>query len=205
DQFYDAYRDYPAPIFAIAGNHDGMVSPLTSTPTLQAFLTNFCTVGQAPHRTPETGELSRTAQIQPGVYFTLEAPFVRILGLYSNCLEDPGVISDEGGMFPYLGQTQVNFLKAALKRVATEKFAGAVIVAVHHPPYVAQTKAPKQDAHNAGKHGGSPLMLKDIDSACQQAGIWPHAILSGHAHNYQRFTRHKGGRETPFVVCGNGG
>jgi len=205
DQFYDPCRDYPAPIFAIPGNHDGMVSPQTSTPTLQAFYENFCTAGQAPHRTPETGELSRTAQIQPGVYFTLEAPFVRILGLYSNCLEDPGVISDEGGMFPYLGQTQVNFLKAGLKRVAKEKFAGAVIVAVHHPPYVAQTKAAKQDAHNAGKHGGSPLMLKDIDSACQQTGVWPHAILSGHAHNYQRFTRVKDDRETPFVVCGNGG
>jgi hypothetical protein len=27
DQFYDSYRDYPAPIFAIAGNHDGMVAP----------------------------------------------------------------------------------------------------------------------------------------------------------------------------------
>jgi hypothetical protein len=25
DQFYEPYRNYPAPIFAIAGNHDGMV------------------------------------------------------------------------------------------------------------------------------------------------------------------------------------
>jgi hypothetical protein len=48
-------------------------------------------------------------------------------------------------------------------------------------------------------------MLKDIDSACHQTGVWPHAVLSGHAHNYQRFTRHQDGRETPFVVCGNGG
>ena len=31
--------------------------------------------------------------IQPGVYFTLEAPYVRILGIYSNILENPGVIS----------------------------------------------------------------------------------------------------------------
>ena len=27
DQFYDAYRDYPAPIFAVPGNHDGIVLP----------------------------------------------------------------------------------------------------------------------------------------------------------------------------------
>jgi len=205
DQFYEPYRDYPAPIVAIAGNHDGMVSPLTSTPTLQAFYENFCAAGQPAHRAPEAGDLSRTAQIQPGVYLTLEAPYVRILGLYSNCLEDPGVISEQGGMFPYLGTTQVDFLKGALQRVKTERFPGAVIVAVHHPPYVAQTKASGNAARNAGRHGGSPLMLKDIDSACKQTGVWPHAILSGHAHNYQRFTRFKDNRETPFVVCGNGG
>ena len=48
-------------------------------------------------------------------------------------------------------------------------------------------------------------MLKDIDTACANAGVWPHAVLSGHAHNYQRFTRTQDGRETPFVVAGNGG
>jgi hypothetical protein len=205
DQFYEPYRDYPAPIFAIPGNHDGMVSPLATRPTLQAFYENFCTAGQEPHRTAEAGDLARTAQIQPGVYFTLEAPFVRILGLYSNCLEDPGVISDQGGTYPNVGKAQVAFLTAALNRIKAEKFAGAVIVAVHHPPYVAQMKAPGKASRNAGQHGGSLLMLKDIDAVCQQTGVWPHAVLSGHAHNYQRFTRHKDGRETPFVVCGNGG
>jgi len=201
DQFYDPYRNYPSPIFAIAGNHDGMVAPGVTTPTLQAFLDNFCTAGQPPHRTPQAGGLARTAQIQPGVYFTLEAPFVRILGLYSNCLEDPGVISDQGGMYPYLTNEQVTFLATALARVKKEKFAGAVLIAVHHPPYVAVT----QSNVTAGEHGGSPLMLKDIDSACSEAGVWPHAVLSGHAHNYQRFTRTMDGRETPYLVAGNGG
>lgn len=201
DQFYDPYRDYPAPIFAVAGNHDGMVAPNSSTPTLKAFLENFCTAGQEPHRTPEAGELSRTAQIQPGVYFTLETPFVRILGLYSNCLEDPGVISDQNGTYKWLNQAQVDFLEAALGRAKSENFNGGVIIAVHHPPYVAQTKP----WGSGTRHGGSPLMLQDIDTACQKADFWPHAVLSGHAHNYQRFTRHQDGRETPFVVCGNGG
>ena len=36
------------------------------------------------------GGLSRTVQIQPGVFFTFEAPMLRILALYSNVLEDPG-------------------------------------------------------------------------------------------------------------------
>jgi hypothetical protein len=47
--------------------------------------------------------------------------------------------------------------------------------------------------------------LADIDSACAEADVWPHAVLSGHAHNYQRFTRRVNGRETPFVIAGNGG
>ena len=124
DQFYDPYRDYPAPIFAIPGNHDGMVAPNSSAVTLDAFRSNFCTAGAPPHRTPEAGELPRTAQVQPGVFFTLEAPFVRILGLYSNCLEDPGIISTQGGTYPELSDAQLVFLKSALQRIKTEKYAG---------------------------------------------------------------------------------
>jgi hypothetical protein len=201
DQFYDTYRNYPSPIFAIAGNHDGMVAPKSTATTLQAFIENFCQAGQPPHRTPETGELLRTAQVQPGVYFSLEAPYVRVIGLYSNCLEDPGVISTQGGQYPYLTDVQLTFLQTALARVKKQKFAGAVLIAVHHPPYVAVTHTDKE----AGNHGGSPLVLKDIDAACAAAGVWPHAVLSGHAHNYQRFTRSMDGRQTPFLVAGNGG
>ena len=59
---------------------------------------------------------------QPGVYFTLEAPFVRILALYSNRLEDPGVISSQGKTYPDIGNMQLDFLKAALQRIKTENF-----------------------------------------------------------------------------------
>jgi hypothetical protein len=207
DQFYDPYRDYPAPIFAIAGNHYGMVAPNTDTPTLRAFLENFCTAGQAPHRTLEAGNLVRTAGIQPGVYFTLEAPFVRIIGLYSNALEDPGIISSQKNLgprakkYPNLGDEQIDFLEAGLTRAKKDK-PGAVIIAVHHPPYVAVAPSKKQ---TAGKRGKSPEMLADIDRVCAKVGLWPHALLCGHAHNYQRFTRYQDGRETPYVLCGNGG
>lgn len=199
DQFYDPYRDYPGPIFAIAGNHDGMVAPKTSTPSLEAFIENFCQAGQPPHRTPEAGGLARTAQIQPGVYFTLEAPFVRILALYSNSLEDPGVISSQNGTYS-IPDAQLDFLNAALARVNAEKYTGALIIALHHPPYVAATPVQPELSHS-----GSPLVLKDIDAACEKNSVWPHAILSGHAHNYQRFTRHDGARDTPFIIAGGGG
>jgi hypothetical protein len=48
-------------------------------------------------------------------------------------------------------------------------------------------------------------MLKEIDACCSAVGIWPHAVLSGHSHNYQRYTRAIGNRQIPFLVIGNGG
>jgi hypothetical protein len=186
DQFYEPYRDYPAPILALAGNHDGMVAPGTNATTLAAFLDNFCATEFEV--APEAGGLSRTAQIQPGVFFTFEAPFVRVLALYSNTLEDPGVIADDT-----IGDSQIAYLKAALERVKSEEFKGALILAHHHPVYT------------AGKHGWSEQMLSQIDTACNDTGVWPHAVLSAHAHSYQRFTRLHGQTQIPYVVCGNGG
>ena len=49
-------------------------------------------------------------------------------------------------------------------------------------------------------------MQQQIDAVCERSALWPHADLAGHAHNYQRFTRHRSdGTEIPYVVCGNGG
>lgn len=187
DQFYEPYRDYPAPIVALAGNHDGMVAPGTNATTLAAFLENFC--AESFEVTPEAGGLSRTVQIQPGVFFTFEAPLVRILALYSNTLEDPGVIANET-----IGQSQLAYLKAALERVKAEAFAGALLLAHHHPAYTA-----------GSTHGWSEHMLSQIDAICAEVGVWPHAVLSGHAHNYQRFTRLHGHTQIPYIIAGNGG
>jgi hypothetical protein len=168
------------------------VYPKDPAPTLDAFLRNFCAATAS--QSPDAGGLLRTTMIQPGVYFTLEAPFVRILGIYSNVLEDPGVISGENGQNTALDGRQIAFLTAALNRVKSDKFTGAIIIAVHHPPF-----------SGGSEHGGSPLMLADIDSACTAAGVWPHAVFSGHAHNYQRFTRSVSGYQIPFLVAGCGG
>lgn len=192
DQFFEPYRNYPAPILGVPGNHDGIIYPNDPEGTLAGYLTNFCSPQVGP--SPDSGGLSRTTMIQPGVYYTFEAPFVRILGLYSNVLEDPGVISDQGGTYPNLDQRQVAFLTAALQRVTTDNFTGAVIIVTHHPAFT-----------GGSEHGGSPLMLADIDTACTAAGVWPHAVLSGHAHNYQRYTRLVQNFQIPFVVAGCGG
>jgi Calcineurin-like phosphoesterase len=189
DQFYEPYRNYPAPIIALAGNHDGMVAPGTKVATLAAFLENFCGSPPGFHVTPEAGGLSRTAQIQPGVFFTFEAPMLRILALYSNTLEDPGVIADS-----HIGHSQLDYLKAALARVRLDSFKGALILAHHHPAYTA-----------GSQHGWSADMQAQIDKVCNDAGLWPHAVLSAHAHNYQRFTRLHGQTQIPYIICGNGG
>jgi hypothetical protein len=190
DQFYDPYREYPAPIIAIPGNHDGEIYATDPEPTLDAFLRNFCSV--TPEHTPEAAALVRTSMIAPGVYFTLESPFVRILGVYSNVLEDPGVISSEGVKTSPVTDQQLNFLTAALTRAKT--FTGAVIVVVHHPPFTYGVN-----------HSGSPRMLQDLDTAAKTAGFWPHAYLSAHSHNYQRYTRLVAGINIPYLVAGGGG
>jgi hypothetical protein len=207
DQFYNPFRNYPAPIFAIPGNHDSFVTPgtaATETP-LTIFSRNFCAA--SPMITPEARSLHRTAMTQPGVYFALDAPFVRIVGLFSNALEDPGVISSDGKKWPAVPNYQLDFLSAQLKRIKTEKYKGAVLLATHHPPF--SYSPAKNAAGSGGNHGSSSAMLNQIDTICQQEGVYPHAFLSAHAHNYQRYTRtvHFGSSDfdVPFIVCGDGG
>ena len=196
DQFYDPFRAYDRPIFAIPGNHDGMVFgvPPAAPPTLEAFLRNFCAAAVGP--SPDGAGLVRSVLTQPSVYFTLDAPFVSIVGLYSNVLDGgPGIISSQGGHFP-IGDEQLAFLTAELTRLKPARDAGqrAVLVAVHHPPLSVDAK-----------HGGATGLSADLDACFTKAGLWPDAVLSGHAHLYQRFTRTVQGRQVPYVVAGSGG
>ena len=198
DQFYEPYRAYDRPIFAIPGNHDGMVFGASSSapqvPTLAAFLSNFCSAAQGP--SGDAPSITRSVMTQPGVYFTLDAPFVSIIGLYSNVLDTGGgIISSQGGKYPIVDD-QLAFLKSELARLKPDRQAGnrAIIVAVHHPPLSCDAKT-----------GGSGGLMKDIDACCQSAGLWPDMLLSGHAHLYQRFTRTVNGRQVPYIVSGSGG
>ena len=207
DQFYEPFRSYPAPIFAIPGNHDSFVIPGTAaadTP-LTTFTRNFC--AEAPVITPEAASLHRTAMTQPGVYFALDAPFVRIIGLFSNALEDPGLISSEDAHWSQVPDFQLAFLTAQLRRIKQESYKGAVLLAVHHPPFA--YAPPRESGAAGGNHSSSSDMLRQIDTICKQEGVYPHAFLSAHAHNFQRYTRivEFGGRDfdVPFIVCGDGG
>jgi uncharacterized protein YukJ len=80
-QFAEPFKAYPAPIFAIPGNHDGVVYNSSMT-SLAAFQQAFCAT--SPSRWAGFGGILRSTMTQPGVYFTLDAPLVSIIGLYSN-------------------------------------------------------------------------------------------------------------------------
>jgi hypothetical protein len=200
DQFYEPFRGYDRPIFAIPGNHDGAVTythggSRPDVPTLQAFISNFCTA--TPQKPQDAGGLARTTMTQPGVYFTLDAPMVSIVGIYTNVLEGPGVLTDESGHYPALkGDKQYDWLVSELERLAPLRKAldRAVILACHHPPASADIT-----------HGGTTGLANDLDRAFNAAGFWPDAILSGHAHIYQRFSRNADGRQIPYIVAGSGG
>ena len=104
-------------------------------------------------------------------------------------------------------QYPARFSGAQLQLIKQQKFAGAVLLATHHPAF--SYSPPSKSGGAGGNHGCSTAMLQQIDTICQQEGVYPHAFLSGHAHNYQRYTRIMdfGGKEidVPFIVCGDGG
>ncbi len=197
-QFYVPYKNYPGKIIAIPGNHDGELFKYDGTSTgqkvsLEAFQKNFCQ--PKPGVPPAAGTIYREMISQPGVYWVLNAPYVDIIGLYSNMAENPGYISA-----PSIGNKQKDWLTKTLTNIAENRKKGskkALIIAVHHPPI------------STSGHSSSTEMLADIDDSCKKAGIMPDAVLAAHAHNYQRYTRYitfNGiDMEIPFIVCGGGG
>jgi acid phosphatase type 7 len=176
-QFYEAYVHYNIPILAIPGNHDGDPED-DGEPSLQAFVRYFCDA--APQLLAEVSEYNRDTMDQPNVFWTLDDELVTIVGLYSN-------VPAGGVIHPDQREWLIGELRAA-------PAGRALIVALHHPPYSA-------DAH----HGGSEQMGQILDQAFGAAERYPDLVLSGHVHNYQRFTRTLAGREVPYIVCGAGG
>jgi uncharacterized protein YukJ len=188
DQFYKPFEKYAAPVFAIPGNHDGLTYNATMV-SLEPFRDAFC--APSPTVWSGSGGIQRSSMIQPGVYFTLDAPFVSIVGLYSNCSESTG----------YLDQQQLLFLRTELARLKKLRTAGtfvAFLLAVHHPPY-----SLTQDT------GHSNAMRQAMDAEFLAANLWPDAVLSGHAHIYQRMTRAVtnvgASLQIPYIVAGSGG
>ena len=92
-QFFDPYKHYPAPIFAIAGNHDSDVNP-DAAPynSLEPFMTVFCDT--SPHTVAFSGGSERKSMVQPNVYWTLNTPLANIIGMHSN-VPKFGIVTEE--------------------------------------------------------------------------------------------------------------
>jgi hypothetical protein len=192
DRFYSPYRHYPGKILAIPGNHDGEEKSAADSPSLKDFLANFCTAKAAVPPAAASSGIFRETETQPGVYWMLDTPFVRIVGLYSNRLENPGFL-DGMTTAGKDDSSQLDWLTKTLKAIAKAKDNKALVIATHHPPY------------SQSGHSGSTEMNASIDQACAGAGVTPDLFLSGHAHNYQRYTRHIGEKQVPYIVVGTGG
>lgn len=178
DQFYEPYNHYDPPIIAIPGNHDG--DPVKGQTSLDGWVRYFMT--PTPHIDREIcGDAARVTLSLPFVYFTLNCPFVTIVGMYTNVPEGGSVDS-----------VQQQWLTNEFKSAPEDK---ALILALHHPIY-------SFDDH----HSGSAAMADVMQHAINDSGRVPNMVLTAHVHNYQRIERHIAGKTpTPFLVAGAGG
>ena len=131
--------------------------------------------------TADAGPSHRSAMIEPNVYWTLDAPFATIVGLYTNVPSDGAIKAP-----------QAEWLANELKSAPADK---ALIIAMHHPIYSA-------DDH----HSGSSKLKIILDTAIANAGRRPDLIMAAHVNNYQRITKkYSFGGQSVFLVVGAGG
>ena len=190
DNFYTTYKGYPVFIVSIPGNHDCQPDDPADGPgdpnkyPLDGWVQNFMSKDPAQPGSNKTGA-SRTLMDLPNVYWTFTTPFATIIGLFSNVGEDEGEIH----------QDQIDWFQGELKAADPTK---ALIVSVHHPPFSGDDE-----------HSGSSAVDKVLTAAFQATKRYPNLVLSGHVHNYQRFTSvvqsPRGQLQIPYIVAGAGG
>ncbi len=197
-KFFRPYRDYPAPIYAVPGNHDWYED-------LGAFMRVFC--DDAPPLAPEPRPrpLSRAwwrallwhrprpaderrladarklrsapgqQAVQPGPYWAIDAGPVRIVGIDTGLL---GTIDAEQG--------------AWLREVSQGP--RPKILVTGSPLYV------DGEHHPCAIEGGGTV--DDVVRAPEHHYV---AAIGGDIHNYQRYPVDVDGRTVQYVVSGGGG
>jgi acid phosphatase type 7 len=205
-QFYAQYADYSRNIFAIAGNHDSKYSSHEQKSGIDHFLKNFC--ASARSISPDNKTDKRPTMIQPYPYWLLETPVAYIVALDTNDING-GQLDD-----PVSNKTpQYDWLVSVLKRIKKEKDDKAVLLALHYPPY-----SGARDFRERGDPNLGPTPRKSpptppleplgiiLRKAFRESGQYPDLVLSAHAHLYQRITyTGSDGRQTPYLIVGNGG
>lgn len=196
-KFFRPYRDYPAPIYAIPGNHDWYDG-------LTGFMRVFCRAPQLPApprpraltaawwrgllwRASETPDEARLAQAkalraapgqaawQPGPYWAMDAGPIRLIGI------DTGLLGD------------IDAAQGAwLRRVA--RGPRPKILVTGSPIYV------DGEHHPCAIEGGGT-----VDEIVRDPANRFVAAIGGDIHNYQRYPVRVAGRTIQYVVSGGGG
>jgi hypothetical protein len=232
EEFFQPYRGYDRPLFAIPGNHDGKYKrhngpagpvALKRSP-MWHFLTHFCAKGAAawPGNNAGAADPSQRTMCQPYPFFVLKTPVADLIGVCTNvvnggALDDPAV-GDPLGVNARQYQWLVGRLRHVAKKHEEARQAGqpprALLLMAHYPPWsgtpnFAQRGDPACPLTPAPH---PPMFLADVLlSAFRVAGAWPDAIFCAHAHLYQRITYHLGAddlgtpRQIPVIVIGSGG
>jgi hypothetical protein len=197
-KFFRPYRDYPAPFYAVPGNHDWYED-------LGGFMRVFC--GDAPplppgprprpfsrawwrtllwHR-PRPADEQRLAEarklrsapgqqaVQPGPYWAIDAGPVRIVGIDTGLL---GTLDAEQG--------------AWLREVS--RGPRPKILVTGSPLYV------DGEHHPCAIEGGGT-----VDDVVRDPAHHYVAAIGGDIHNYQRYPVDVDGRTLQYVVSGGGG
>ncbi|MEW5356369.1 metallophosphoesterase [Streptomyces sp. 16-176A] len=197
-KFFRPYQDYPAPVYAVPGNHDWYED-------LAGFMRVFC--DDAPPLEPEPGPrpLSRAwfrallwhrprpadeaafaearklrsapgqQAVQPGPYWAIDAGPVRIVGIDTGLL---GTLDAEQG--------------AWLREVS--RGPRPKILVTGSPLYV------------DGEHHPCPIEGGDtVDDIVRDPAHRYVAAIGGDIHNYQRYPVEVDGRVVQYVVSGGGG
>jgi hypothetical protein len=200
DKFFYAYKDYPAPIYALPGNHDWYDD-------LRGFMFHFCRRRRQPprpnppwhskarlreklwNRPPGEPDAQRVGEMQalrsgpgqraqqPGPYYVIETGPIDVVAI------DTGIVN-------CIDAAQADWLR----RVSSSP--KPKILLTGKPIYV------------DGKHKPSPLdgspggTVDDIvrDPSCNYL-----AAIGGDVHNYQRYPVDVGGRTIQYLVSGGGG
>ncbi|MGV9993566.1 metallophosphoesterase family protein [Streptomyces sp. NPDC003374] len=197
-KFFRPYQDYPAPIYAVPGNHDWYED-------LHGFMRVFCgdppppAPGPAPrplgrawwrrllwHRPRPADEqrLARARKLrpapaqqagQPGPYWAIDAGPVRIVGIDTGLL---GTVDAEQG--------------AWLREVS--RGPRPKILITGSPLYV------DGEHHPCAIEGGGT-----VDDVVRDPAHHYVAAIGGDIHNYQRYPVDVDGRTVQYVVSGGGG
>jgi hypothetical protein len=199
DKFFRPYRDYPAPIYALPGNHDWYDD-------LTGFMFHLCGVESAPERRrarllsrawirdllwrkPQRANEGAVAEMrrlrsaagqrsrQPGPYFAIDAGPLRLVGI------DTGITNS-------LDRDQGEWLRRVSADPARPK-----VLLTGKPIYV-------DGKHHPGEIEGGGT----VDEIVRDPANRYIAAVGGDIHNYQRYpVTLPSGRTLQYVVSGAGG